>query len=104
MENLLEKFGVNPEEQPLIEKNESIILRLGSTKYLKKQQARFIDASGLEQLLKLEIQSNGRVSKAFQLYLPTGNETYKMADDLYACAVDKYLVDATPTQVNQYKR
>jgi len=77
---------------------------LGATKYLRKQGTRFIDANGCEQLVKIEISSNGRICKAFQLYLDPSDELYKKAEEIYAAAVDSHLLDNTPVQVNQYKR
>ncbi|CAL8135881.1 unnamed protein product [Orchesella dallaii] len=105
MENLLEAFGVSPEEQKLVEKTESIILRLGPTKYVRKNQSRFVDPSGnSNQMIKIEIHSNGRIHKAAQVLVDVSGPLYRATEDIYANIVSSCLTDVTPTPVNQYKR
>ncbi|CAL8131774.1 unnamed protein product [Orchesella dallaii] len=105
MDNLLEAFGVSPEEQKLIEKTESIILRLGPTKYVRKNQSRFIDPSSTtNQMLKIELHSNGRIHKAAQVIVDASGPLYRTAEELYKEIVAQCLTDVTPTPVNHYKR
>ncbi|CAL8076311.1 unnamed protein product, partial [Orchesella dallaii] len=61
METLLQKFGVTAEGTQLIEKTKSVILRIQLTRYIKKQQSRFVDTSGPVQLVKLELSLAGRI-------------------------------------------
>jgi len=104
MESLLQKFGVTAEETQLIERQESVILRIAPTRYIRKQSSRFVDTSGPVQLAKLELSLGGRISKAFQLYIDTNSEIYKELEAIYAKAVDQHLVDVPVVNINQYKR
>jgi len=104
MDSLLQAFGVSAEDKRLSERVENIILRTGNTKYLKKSSSRFIDLDGNSQQIKLQIMSSGRVSKAFELFVPVDSELYKQAESLYAEAVAKYLTNVEATTVNQYRK
>jgi len=105
MENLLEAFGVSPDEQRLTNKSESVILRLSATRYARKSQERFVDpANNANQMLKIEIHSNGRINKAAQVMVDTGGPLYRSAEELYAAIVSSCLTDVAPTPVNQYRR
>ncbi|CAL8128219.1 unnamed protein product [Orchesella dallaii] len=104
MDTLLQKFGLSASDQNLVEKTESIILRVGPTRYVRKQQSRFIDTTGTQQQLKLELQVGGRVSKACTVYLDQQDEIYKAAEEVYNSVVDNCLVDIPATSVNQYRK
>ncbi|CAL8148939.1 unnamed protein product [Orchesella dallaii] len=104
MESLLQKFGLSASDQNLVEKTESIILRVSPTRYVRKQQSRFVDTTGSQQLFKLEIQIAGRVAKACTVYLDANSKIYKAAEDVYDAVLDNCLVDITPTSVNQYRK
>jgi len=93
IQNLQEKFGLKPDEQTLVERTESIVLRLGATWYVRKNQICFIDTNGTTQLMKLELQNNGRITKAFTVYVDTEDRLYKQADELYADVLDSCLTD-----------
>lgn len=98
---VFEIWGVNPSEQ-YNSKKESIILRISPSSYMRKMNARPIQAN--EQLVKVELGFENRVAKAMSIYLNPESEIYKKLEILFDEYASSNMLDVQAVAVNQTRR
>lgn len=83
-------------------KKESVILRISPNSYLRKQNARPVQAN--EQLVKVELGFENRVAKALNVYMNPDSELYKKLEDIFDEYAANNMLDIEAVAVNQSRR
>lgn len=97
---LLQVFGVDPDQVRLQEKTEVLLYRITPNRYVKKTGSLFVGDE--KQCVKLEIYNGNRLSKSFQVFEAANSEVSQIAHDLFAKVCTSHLTDIQPATVNQY--
>lgn len=98
---LYELWNVN-ENELFNSKKESIILRISPNSYMRKASARGIKPN--EQLVKLELGYDSRVSKALNVYMPPDSEIYQRLESIFDDIASMHMIEVEAVAVTQAKR
>lgn len=99
---IYEVFGVTGSDHQYTSKKESVILRISANSYMRKQNARPIQAN--EQLVKVELGYDSRIAKAMNVYLSPDSELYKKLDAVFDEYASNNMLDIQAVAVNQSRR